>query len=384
LANPAGGTPKLEKGGRTNMIKGPTPLAAVAMVVVLGASALIAQGTAGASVPKIKVTPRFAVVRTASHSINVQPPTGLTTWNYHYNYLGTPYSDTFIGTNPTGGASTTTPVDVVPVKLTTGSFVDDPTAGGANSAVSKTLASPLFNSSIKFKPGGTNVGKTQYEDAFQRAALWKKVSKHAGYHVKFATPTVDPTLSLTVPAADGGEYELSDGTLIIAADINWLDPIIDSEVHSLGIPASTLTIFSTVDTYLYDSSISNCCIGGYHTYDGSNTYAEYTYFATPGDFAQDVSALSHELGEWMDDPYVNNTDVPESCGMHGNDQLIYEVGDPLENEANYGDYAYTVSGATWHLQDLVFPRYFGAPAGTSVNHWSTFQGTTLSVCQNGG
>jgi hypothetical protein len=35
------------------------------------------------------------------------------------------------------------------------------------------------------------------------------------------------------------------------------------------------------------------------------------------------------------------------------------------------------------LQDLATLPYFGAPANTSVNDWFTFQGESLSVCQNG-
>ena len=99
-----------------------------------------------------------------------------------------------------------------------------------------------------------------------------------------------------------------------------------------------------------------------------------------GDFAQDVSALSHEVVEYYNDPFTNNTDVPASCSSNH----LYGNGDPLEGEANFGTYPYALNGFTYHLQDLVTPEYFGAPANTSVNNWSTFQGTSLSVCQNGG
>ena len=60
-----------------------------------------------------------------------------------------------------------------------------------------------------------------------------------------------------------------------------------------------------------------------------------------------------------------------------------KVGDPLEGTANYGAYPYTLGGFTYHLQDLVTPVYFGAPAATTVHGWDTFQGTSLAVCKNG-
>ena len=105
------------------------------------------------------------------------------------------------------------------------------------------------------------------------------------------------------------------------------------------------------DTYETDIS-GGCCIGGYHSARlPAQSYSVFDYIGKAGVFAQDVSALSHELGEWLDDPFTNNN---SPCG-------IYENGDPLEGEANYGDYAYTVGTMTYHLQDLAQPPYFSSP-----------------------
>jgi hypothetical protein len=107
------------------------------------------------------------------------------------------------------------------------------------------------------------------------------------------------------------------------------------------------------------------------------SYAEATYVDHVGAFSQDVSALSHEVGEWMDDPLTvnfNGNNTP--CG-------ILEVGDPLENNPNFGGFPYSLHGFTYNLQDLVTLPYFGAPPSTSVNNFFTFQGESLTVCQNG-
>ncbi len=139
------------------------------------------------------------------------------------------------------------------------------------------------------------------------------------------------------------------------------------------IPSGTLPIFITSNVYLTQLPKSSCCIGGYHSYNGTQTYSYSTYIPTAGAFSQDVSALSHEIGEWIQDPLTNNA----GCGG------LWEVGDPLEGNANYGAYPYALGGFTYHLQDLVLPPYFGASSSVSVNGWSTFQGTTLTTCQNG-
>jgi len=70
--------------------------------------------------------------------------------------------------------------------------------------------------------------------------------------------------------------------------------------------------------------------------------------------------LSHEVGEWLDDPFVSNA-------VNCTDKGFLEVGDPLENGPNYGDYPYTLKGFTYNLQSLVFLGYFGAPRSRSVN-----------------
>ena len=63
---------------------------------------------------------------------------------------------------------------------------------------------------------------------------------------------------------------------------------------------------------------------------------------------------------------------------------ILEVGDPVEGNANYGGFSYEgANGFTYNLQDLVTLPYFGASPSTSVNGEFTFQGESLTVCENG-
>ncbi len=323
---------------------------------------------------------KFAVLHTAKSDAE-NPLSGIPTSTFHYTYKSVTYRETFVGGSPKLGLSTSVPTYLIPIKLNYGTFVTDPTApiGGGNSAVKQTKDSPIFHSSIDFVQGGTDLGTTQYVDAFQRAALWGMVKSHPTYHVLLGKPTVEPVQSVTVPTANGSLLTYN-GATIILANINWFDSVAQAKLSSLSLPANSLPIFVTTQAFLSSNSgSSGCCIGGYHSFNGTYAYSEFSYLQKSGDFSQDVSALSHEIGEYVDDPYTDNTDIPSSCGSSA-----YEVGDPLENDANFGDYPYTVGGFTYHLQDLVLPPYFGAPAVTSVNGWDTFQGTPLSVCQNGG
>jgi len=298
----------------------------------------------------------------------------LPTWTFSFTYKGTTYDESILGSDPAGGGTTTIPVYLIPIELIRGSDTTNPEHVLSNglTVVQNTLNSPVFQSGVDFVQNGTNVGKTQYIDAYQRLSFWGKVSAHPTYHVLWAKPTIEPEQTLTVPAADG-KVATSFGVKAIEVSISWFDNEIQSLITSLHVPTSAVAVFITTQTYFLQGNTSGCCIGGYHSYNGTSVYAAFSYIQKPGAFSQDVSGLSHELTETLNDAQTFNN---SPCG-------IYEVADPLEDTANYGDYPYTLGGFTYHLQDLATPVYFGAPASTTLDGLDTFQGTHLSVCQNG-
>jgi hypothetical protein len=305
----------------------------------------------------------------------------LSTWNGSFTYNSKNYTYNMVGTAPSANTTTTIPVVIIPLKIvitsrTGGKTTYDPShvLSNGKTVTSNTVASPIFDSTTTYTQGGVDMGTTQYIDAFQRANFWGAVSSNTNYHLLLGGPTVlaEQTLS---PSKSYGKTGSVFGFTAGLVDINWFDTQVNSLIKSLGITANQLPIFLTYNVYL--TQRGSCCIGGYHSATGAQAYAHATYVDVVGAFAQNVSALSHEVGEWADDPLVVNANGNNTpCG-------ILEVGDPLENEPNYGAFAYTVNGFTYDLQDLVMLPYFGAPTSTSVNGWFTFQGRSLTVCQNG-
>jgi len=331
--------------------------------------------------------PMFERLKPVLHNDVKTPATPLTTWNGSFVFQKTTYKYNMVGTAPSTGKSTTVPVFIIPVVLKftskgkTTTFSPLSKLSNGQTAVTNTTASPLFNN-MDFKSGGVDMGTTQYEDAFQRGNFWGTVKSKTGYHVLLGKPTTLPTLTLTVPTADG-KVTTDFGITVGNADIFWFDTQLQSYIssHTQIIPNS-LPIFITFNSYL--TEFGGCCIGGYHSSFGSTSapqaYAHFTYISTPGIFAQDVSALSHEAGEWLDDPLVVNTSGNVvQCG-------ILEDGDPEEGFANFGAFPFSLGGFTYNLQDLTYLEYFGAPTSTSVNGLLTFQGNpfNLGVCSNGG
>jgi len=359
-------------------------LAALAVVASMTSTAVAQEAS-----DTLPAHPRFSRILPKLNNDLQTPATPLTTWNGSFVYSGHTYKYNMVGTAPSTGTSTTVPVFIIPIALayksgtTTTTFSPATLQSNGASATTNTVNSPIFqNMNWIAGDGVTDLGTTQYEDAFQRGNFWGQVSSATGYHVLLGTPKVAKVRTIVVPAADGS-IATEFGVKVGLADINWFDAELQAIItKTKQILPNTLPIFITYDVYL--TSGGQCCIGGYHSSMGSTAapqaYSMFTYIGKPGAFAQDVSALSHEIGEWLDDPLVVNTGGnPVACG-------ILEVGDPEEGFTNFGAFPYTLGGFTYNLQDLTYLEYFGAPKTTSVGGEETFHNNPfhLGICNNGG
>jgi len=349
-------------------------------------------GVAAAQNDDAQIVPpkaRYAVLTPKLKAAAVgQTATPLTTWNGKFTYQGVTYNYNMVGTDPYKTNTTTTiPVFIIPIQIvitkgtSTTTFDPSHVLPNGNTVIANTTGSPIFDATTTYIQGGVNVGTTQYIDAFQRANFWAVVKGKPNYHLMLGTPTVLPTVTLSPPATKG-VTGTPFGHKTAEVDINWIDAQFQTIItQNTQITPGSLPIFLAYDTYLTEGG---CCIGGYHTAYGNaaapQAYAEFTYIDFVGDFSQDVSALSHEVAEWADDPLVVNTNGnPVQCG-------ILEVGDPEEGFTNYGGFPYALNGFSYNLQDEVFLPYFGALKTISVNSSLTFQQNPfhLTVCSNGG
>ncbi len=269
----------------------------------------------------------------ASSAITV-PGSTLKQWNGSFTDLTKKKVNyTMVGTDPaTSNAVSTIPVYIIPVKMiygaTNGNRTFDPTSAKASDGltlVNNIIASPIFYRGVNFTQGTTNVGTTQYIDAFQRGNFWKSVQTHTGYHVYLGTPVILPTQTITV-GKQGKVIANPFGSGVIGTyEVNAFDAKLQAMMKNLPqIKPNSLPLFVSYDIYLTDTT--GCCIGGYHSANGGQpggqTYAYSTYVDSPNAFSEDVSAISHEIGEWMDDPFVDNY-------VNCYDNSILEVGDPL-------------------------------------------------------
>ncbi|MFY9947619.1 MAG: hypothetical protein WA261_02360 [Candidatus Sulfotelmatobacter sp.] len=367
------------------------------------------------------------------HQITVNPAlargaavpaiTGSTIPTWSYSVVspidGKTYAGQIIGVNPATkpGKTTVIPTVLVPVRLvfkysSTVSYIFDPTVtdagclGAGNTGFRLTEDSPLFNDA-PFVMGGTNVGTTQYIDAFQRANFWNDVSASGGanYHTLLGVAPM-PLQTVTVTSAnkgtpDGTVYAFSGlcGTntsnvnapgLLGVMNVSFWDPIARSMISSLGITPNTFVFFLFYNSVMSSGApdvSANCCVLGYHDISGAQTYGT-------GDFdgrnqtlfsgTADSSALSHEFAEWMNDPTgVNPTPPWGHIGQVSGCQNNYEVGDPLSGTLMPA--VKMPNGFTYHLQELAFfDWYYRISPSNGVKGWysdnDTFKSDAGAVC----
>jgi hypothetical protein len=352
--------------------KGPfVPITALAILIALTCAGFTSSAVAQTS------TPRFATLAPRYNLENLAAPATPTVTHWTGSLSAGGSSFTMVGADPaTNNSPTTITAFVIPVRIVisptpTGIFDPAHVLPNGRSVIQNTMLSPIFNSGIDFVQGGTDLGNTQYIDAYQRGNFWSDVLVNPNYHV-LLNPVVLPEVTMT---GTNGKTGTEFGVRVALVDINSFDAKLQQIISgNTQITPNSFVIALTYNTYL---TSGGCCIGGYHSAFGSaaspQTYSHFTYIDQPGVFAQDVSALSHEVGEWMDDPFVNNP----GCGG------LLENGDPLEGLANFGAVPYTLNGFTYNLQDLVFLQYFGQSPSTSVNGWFSFQNAALAVCSRG-
>jgi hypothetical protein len=325
-------------------------------------------------------TPRYLVMAgtdTPEGATQAALAVNVPMWSGSFDYQAHTYKYAMVGTDPAAGSATTTiPVVIVPIRmiflsplavLSPGSHV----CGGTDSAVNLALSSPLFHD-VPFAPGGTDVGTTQYIDAFQRANFWSAVSTVSpDYHVRLS-PTVAPLQTILVPRSLG-TVQAGACARVGTVDVHYFDYFVRRMITRLQIPAASLPLFVTYNTFLTQQG--QCCILGYHGVTlSAQTYAVAAYsdaglFNVP---IEDVHAMSHELGEWLDDPFGLNPTPGWQAGQATQCQANLEVGDPVTGVA----FEVPLDGMTYHPEDLVFLPWFArASPSASVNGWYTFLNT---------
>ncbi|WP_343994857.1 hypothetical protein, partial [Terrabacter terrae] len=280
---------------------------------------------------------------------------------------GVTYGYNMVGANPhtcSGKAcDVTVQVDITPIKVVVGGQTFDGTG-----VVGPTLASPQFatndygdtpaatNDKFARGPGGAlsqkDAGQSlQLQDATMRAQFDQTGT--SGYHLRL-NPNVLAPVTITVPSNQGGLIQSGRGVVGASIDVGWWS----AQINNLETSADPthLPLYLTDNIFLHTGkSLADCCIIGYHGTKASGdrlgngktqgnapvqtfawaSYVRPGFYSRPNGGAnwalQDIHAISHEIAEWADDPFVNNTVNPwvtPTAPQYGCTGVL-ETGDPV-------------------------------------------------------
>jgi hypothetical protein len=292
------------------------------------------------------------------------------TFSYSVAARGKTFTGKIVGASPftkqTTPATTVTN-GIVPTKVnfTSSGKVFDPTAtlpscASGSSALARVLQSPVYRN-FNY---GDGVGR-QYTEAYDKFGFWKFTKPgaiNATHKTRLATK-VAATLTINAngfPTATESCGSL--GFIEISALDNFLTGTVIPQLRASGtIGNNNFPLFLMSNVVEFQNTTSNCCILGYHSFVNFANGQKQTYgvadYETTKAFTNihDVSVLSHEVAEWLDDPYVNNATPPWGhTGQVTGCQSNLENGDPLSGHL----FPVTLNGFKYHPQELAFFSWF--------------------------
>lgn len=304
------------------------------------------------------------------------------------------YTYSMVGGNPPAGGTTKVPTEIVPLvsELDFGGvpiYVFDPTGvfvapADQDSDVNLLAQSPIYDATTTYPGPPADTG--QYHDTYSRAQF-RKV-RAANWHTNL-TEVFSPFIWYQFLEYNNGDWALiccdANGNNVPVFNINTISNNFNTIVtYPLELPASTNNIIPVIVTdYLtaFDPS-GGCCVLGYHaaqagTFDpnGVLVWTWGTYIphhldnglGNPfGGFGYDMMVLTHEIGEIIDDPFVQTSGTLVAPWVDGSvsfAQANLENGDAIEAMA-LADVAYpvplntTTGPYTYNGQNLATLEWF--------------------------
>lgn len=325
----------------------------------------------------------------------------------------TPYGFSFfntVGSAPTTPGTTAFNAPIVPVVVSLRNFDGSqryvngqPLISDPSQYVQPSLSSPVFQRSTY----SSSSIPTQFTDAVQRAEYWGR--EKSNWHTELS-PVVRAPLQMNLLR---GHYQFalnSDGSCcrFILVDAGTFEnllfpptyPVDNSTVMGQAelngdINTKSISTFLFPNTYLYlGGDPNNCCVLGFHSFDyepGAQSSGgvprayvmNYSSWISPGLFGDaftDVTALSHEMAEIFNDPFVGaagDNATPWWLAPNGNCQNNRETGDVIEG-LPHATYPMTMNGFTYHPQNEALLSWFEfQQPSTAINGAYSYPDTSV-------
>ena len=261
-----------------------------------------------------------------------------------------------------------------------------PLISDATKFVTPTLASPVF-SNFTYSSGAD---ATQFSDAIQRAEYFNSM-KPDWHTLLLAAP--QPALTMHIrqsatcpsgPHSAGCNYVFAlnaDGTccrFILVNDNppdfvfdNGLADMVITDITNNAITTKDISTFLYPNVFLFSGDTTQCCVLGFHTYffaPGSDpelrwviNYSSWIGAGLFGAAFVDVTAVSHEIAETYNDPFVVSDSVhnltPFTLAPNGGCSEVLETGDVIEGLPK-ATFPITLNGFVYHPQNEALQQWF--------------------------
>ncbi|MBZ5493976.1 MAG: hypothetical protein LAO76_23900 [Acidobacteriia bacterium] len=278
---------------------------------------------------------------------------------------GKTFPFTMVGVKPQSNSTTQIPVQIIPISLFFEEFVDE---NGAPIVLDPGPIVPRVQSSPNFHDAQYATGTTQFADAVQKAQFNAIAGKD--WHTLLGSPQILKPLRIAVPRGDAKVYRNpSTGVVYAIVDTDFFLSQLNTMIQMANLSPDALSIALTSNVFLApQKDIKKCCVLGFHTSFDVGEMAQVKFVQTfiwaswveqgiLGSSLADVTPMSHEISEWMNNPFGSNTvpawQVPNSTACQSN----LETGDPLALMPNAG-YPVLIDGFTYHPQSQVLMQWF--------------------------
>lgn len=308
------------------------------------------------------------LIQSGQHDSPARLPS-IPTWSGSFQSEGATYPYVMAGRKPQRGDETRIDTSLIVLNFKFDEFGDangNPIVIDSSSIVQDVIGSPNFVKSEY------TVGRGQFSDALQRASFWNVMDRD--WHTTIEKPRQLQTVTIEVPVGQAQVFDPGNGHLVAQVNFDFLYSQIQTILQLEPVRTNELPILISYDVFA-DQAL------GFHDaieVQQGNRAGIQTYLWTSwldvdafGPLFADATTMTHEVSEWMADPFINNVtpdwSIPESGGACNG---ILEVGDPIEFLATQM-YPITLHNHVYHTQNEVTVQWFSRDNVPST----AFQGT---------
>jgi chitinase len=281
-------------------------------------------------------------------------------------FQGKTFPFTIVGRAPQKAQTTRIPTVIIPISLYFEGYVDqqgNPIVMDISPKLPSVVNSPNFRNASY--PGGY----TQFGDAVQRAQFFHAMS--ADWHTILEEPRVLRPVNIDVPRGSATLYHMrSSGAVFAVVDEGFFISHLNTIIQLENLNVNALPIAVSANVFLSPGGdIRKCCVLGFHTsFDAGDrdelqlvqtfVWASWIDAGIFGSTVADVTAISHEISEWLNDPFSSNI-VPDwqFPNAGGGCQNNMETGDPISAFQHAG-FPVIIDGFTYHPQNETLLQWF--------------------------